>query len=222
MVVTENAEQVDAALQPFHEYECTGVKDEYVVFVDHDDEMRKEWGESTETVWVSEAGDYVDRYGTRFYREPTPEESAKIGSGFGSGVSKGVSYVSNDWGDGKGHRPKVKMSDEEIQALGYTSKKVPVSESGEYSCIEEYSKEWHGYDAVVNGRIGTYTNPDYKWDRSIATFAFLKDGEWVERGEMGWWGAVTDDAGREWYKGFKDLLDTVPDDALITIVDWHI
>lgn len=33
----------DAQLQPFHEYECTGVEDQYVVWVDHTDEVRQAW-----------------------------------------------------------------------------------------------------------------------------------------------------------------------------------
>lgn len=32
LVVTDTPDQLDAALQPFHEYECTGVKDQYVIF----------------------------------------------------------------------------------------------------------------------------------------------------------------------------------------------
>lgn len=56
-----------------------------------------------------------------------------------------------------------------------------------------------------------------------STFALLKDGKWYERGEMGWWGCVgnkknTDD----WHQEFAKLLDSLPDDTLLTVVDCHI
>lgn len=45
MVVTENGtqEELEAILQPYHEYECTGVRDEHVVWVSHKEEATKDW-----------------------------------------------------------------------------------------------------------------------------------------------------------------------------------
>ena len=57
----------------------------------------------------------------------------------------------------------------------------------------------------------------------ISTFAVLKDGEWHERGNMGWWGMVSD--GKEkhvWEDEFGKMLDDLPDDTLLTVVDCHI
>lgn len=42
-------EQLAAALQPFHEFECTGIEDEYVVDVDRTEEALKEFADATET-----------------------------------------------------------------------------------------------------------------------------------------------------------------------------
>lgn len=54
-------------------------------------------------------------------------------------------------------------------------------------------------------------------------FAVLKDGEWYERGRMGWWGAVADEQDRDdWAKRVNGLVDDLPDDTLFTIVDVHI
>lgn len=39
LVVSQSPEGVDAALQPFHEYECTGTRDQYVVEVELDEEQ---------------------------------------------------------------------------------------------------------------------------------------------------------------------------------------
>jgi hypothetical protein len=59
-------------------------------------------------------------------------------------------------------------------------------------------------------------------NRALATFAVLHRGEWTERGEMGWWACVSNemDANR-WYQLFNDMLDGLPEDTLLTVVDCH-
>jgi hypothetical protein len=58
---------------------------------------------------------------------------------------------------------------------------------------------------------------------ALATFAVVKDSKWYERGSMGWWGIVSDEEDRDtWYQQFSDLIDSLPDDTLLTIVDCHI
>ena len=60
-------------------------------------------------------------------------------------------------------------------------------------------------------------------DGAIATFAVLLDGVWYERGDMGWWGCVGNEKDKDrWYTEFVALIDGVPDDTLLTIVDCHI
>lgn len=60
-------------------------------------------------------------------------------------------------------------------------------------------------------------------DAAGVTFAVLKDGQWYERGEMGWWGIVTDEKARDdWNGEFQKLIDGLPDDTLLTVVDCHI
>lgn len=60
-------------------------------------------------------------------------------------------------------------------------------------------------------------------DAISRTFAVLKDGQWYERGRMGWWGCVADerDADR-WNDEFVALIDGLPDDTVLTVVDCHI
>lgn len=58
---------------------------------------------------------------------------------------------------------------------------------------------------------------------SITAFAVLKDGEWTERGSMGWWGMVADEKDRnEWEPAVSALVDTLPGERWITVVDCHI
>ena len=55
----------------------------------------------------------------------------------------------------------------------------------------------------------------------IHTFAILKDGKWYEKGNMGWWGVVSDE-NEQWDKEFERIISEVNDNELITIVDCHI
>lgn len=58
---------------------------------------------------------------------------------------------------------------------------------------------------------------------AISTFAYLHKGQWAEKGKMGWWSIVTNEQDqRTWDQHFNDMLDTLPDNTLLTIVDCHI
>jgi len=55
------------------------------------------------------------------------------------------------------------------------------------------------------------------------TFAVLKDGQWYEKGDMGWWGMVADEKDQdEWNAQFAKLIDDLPEDTRLTVVDCHI
>lgn len=60
-------------------------------------------------------------------------------------------------------------------------------------------------------------------DKALMTFAIVKDGKWYERGEMGWWGCVSDEKDENvWEAEFASLIDSVPDDTLLSVFDCHI
>lgn len=60
-------------------------------------------------------------------------------------------------------------------------------------------------------------------DESFVPFAVVKDGEWYERGEMGWWAMVANEKEpTEWNEIVRKLLDETDDDEMITFVDCHI
>lgn len=64
----------------------------------------------------------------------------------------------------------------------------------------------------------TYVN---RWTWS--TFAVVKDGEWYEKGKMGWWACVSDEKDENaWQDEFRKLVDGLPDETLLTVVDCHI
>lgn len=58
---------------------------------------------------------------------------------------------------------------------------------------------------------------------AVIPFALVKDSIWYEKGEMGWWGMVSNEKKPdEWAAQFRALFDSLPDDALLTMVDCHI
>lgn len=112
LLVVTDAEPTDdilaATLQPWHEFECTGVDDQYVVDVDRTDEAREQYAAATSRVFVAPDGVEYSAYLDRFYREPTPSELTEIGPIGGTvGSRTGFSFHSKDWGDGRGYRAKV-------------------------------------------------------------------------------------------------------------------
>ena len=57
----------------------------------------------------------------------------------------------------------------------------------------------------------------------FSTYAVVKDGEWYEKGKMGWFGMASDEKDRkEWNKEFRQLIADLPDETLLTVLDCHI
>jgi len=60
-------------------------------------------------------------------------------------------------------------------------------------------------------------------DSEITTYCLIKDGEWHQRGEMGWFGMSSNEMSQEeWNKFVNDTLEALPDDTIISLVDFHI
>jgi hypothetical protein len=79
--------------------------------------------------------------------------------------------------------------------------------------------EWEVGEYMVPREQYIQQNRDY----AVGTFAVVKDGQWYERGRMGWWGTVFDEKDEnEWTRQFTELFDSLPDDTLLTVVDCHI
>lgn len=95
---------------------------------------------------------------------------------------------------------------------------------------------WHSYlylkelddnsDPIrVNQATFAEIDWDYMIDNNIIPFCFItKDGEWVEKGEMGWWGMVSNETPSEsWKETFKRYINSIEDtNCLVTAVDFHI
>jgi len=164
-------------LQPWHEFECTGVSDEYVIDVDITEEKREDYLKDTERRYRDPEGKLHSPYLDEFYREPTPEE-AKLAN-FGSGASGGLSWHSRDWGDGKGYRAKIHFlpegwKEEELPSKDLMSFRDWLEEEMSVKVIKPGDaldlKEEHKYGHVAVDEKGEVvkvvdrTNPNKKWD----------------------------------------------------------
>jgi hypothetical protein len=98
---------------------------------------------------------------------------------------------------------------------------------------DEAAKQYHAQPAIialgesdlsVGDPEGYLCSEDECAQRAAAaagvTMAVVKDGQWYGRG-LGWWNA--DQAGRDdWNRRFHELIEDVPDDVILWVVDCHI
>jgi hypothetical protein len=213
---------VDYNLAPFHEFECTGLNDEFVVDVHQLDERREQYLKDTTTVMVHNAtGEVRDRYDEMFYRDPTEDEVAKAGPlGFGgTGFGNGLSYTSKDWGDGKGYRAKILYKPD-----GWVERDVPTqSQKTLKEYIEYYDsakfirqgdapdlngEHKYGYGVLdFQGNVVDLirrTNPNRHWDWYVvggrwSNFLRLKNGNKANSARKGDidFAAMRDEAGKD-------------------------
>jgi hypothetical protein len=70
------------------------------------------------------------------------------------------------------------------------------------------------------------SNPGYTWnwnERSTLFFAILIDGEWYERGEMGWFGISSKDKKiDDWKDECYSILNAIDPKEKISLIDCHI
>lgn len=49
------------------------------------------------------------------------------------------------------------------------------------------------------------------------------NGNWHEKGEMGWWGMASNEKEEDiWEKEFREYLNSIPKNTLLTVIDFHI
>lgn len=175
--VTVVGDDPEQQLTPFHEFECTGRDDQYVIDVDVTDGHLKDYKTDTSTCTLDPSGAIVTK-NIILYREPTEEEREHIGPIAGSGCGNGISWSSRDWGDGKGYRVMVSYT-----PPGF--KEVRLSHEKRWGSFKAYLEEWcdlpmlwpghektedHKYGHVILQADGTvdkvinHTNPNAHWD----------------------------------------------------------
>ena len=218
LVVTDSKPTDDVltkALAPFHEFECTGIVDQYVQNIDKLQEAREKYAEDTEARYKDPSGNLHDPYADCFYREPTEEEVKAHGPFMGSGGGGGISWHSKDWKDGRGYRGKIHFVPD-----GFEEVRSAVSSAKDFPTFIE---EEYGYEPVRAGlpdldgdhKYGWYrlnkagdvtecvdrTNPNAKWDwwqlggRHSGSFTPKIGAAGTKKGEPGLMGCESNSAG---------------------------
>lgn len=131
-----------------------------------------------------------------------------------------------------------KAIDAAVKASGKSTWETWESVRSRISDVDEARKTYHAQPEVeaINKafsdewflKVDEFLAPGDEYvkragDGALVTFAVLKDGKWYERGEMGWWACVSNEKSNdEWNSEFAKLIESLPDDTLLTIVDCHI
>lgn len=96
------------------------------------------------------------------------------------------------------------------------------------SFIQLQKTEWGRKHLGFSSSVEDYFVPREEFiqsarDSAIRTFAVLYNGQWYEKGQMGWWACVSNEKDEAtWNQEFTKLFDSLPDDAMLTLVDCHI
>lgn len=78
-------------------------------------------------------------------------------------------------------------------------------------------------EPAEKGSVDSALKKDIDNIKDVKAFAILKDGTWYERGEMGWWGCVSDEKDQDvWDIEFTKLLESISDNTLLSMYDCHI
>lgn len=79
-----------------------------------------------------------------------------------------------------------------------------------------YASDEVGY--MTREQYVTYSN-----NNIICPYALLYNGQWMSKGEMGWFGMSSDElSSEEWAEKVSEIIKSLSDDTLLTIVDCHI
>lgn len=271
LVIGEKPEQ---QLAPYHEYECTGIEDEYVIDVDVTEETLsdyKEYGSDYENIddFAKEWSGVIKKEDGKFYKKTNPNAKwdwYQLG-GRWSGFFKLKDGRQGNAGEHSGlltEQCKPGYADQCLKKdIDFTFMKEKAKEKATKSYFlaqsvinEESYEKWssvlkrfeniddarnfYNSQEVVKrwnknrGTFGFFSNPEdfdiskeefikSKVNTCLTTYAFIKEDNWVARGEMGWFGLSKDEFSKEdWDEKFLKMLEELPEDTMLSIYDCHI
>lgn len=232
LVAANSEEELEAKLQPYHEYECTGVKDQYVVFVGADmEEAEKEWSE--EGSRYDSFDEFMeDWYGYQLvngvwghYTNPCKKWDWWTIGGRWSGTlllkdGSTVDYALNKDIDWEGMKHKAKCNAQNRYQNWHRAKTLPERDRDRFMIKNEI----RFLDNSEVEQLETLTEALYADIRASEplTFAFVdQSGAWFEQAKMGWWG-MTSDPCNEASPNFWSFVESLSPNQGLFVVDCHI
>lgn len=83
-------------------------------------------------------------------------------------------------------------------------------------------KDGKGYDEITKGEVD-FKEMSKSEDFTPIPYAMVYAGEWISKGDMGWFGCSSDTmTEEEWELKVMGIYDSLSDDTMLTMVDCHI
>ena len=243
ITVTGEEQEVDKLLAPYHEFECTGLDDEFVLDIDITEAKKSEYLKDTETrlkfpdgtlesffdskgEWRPDYSQVVENSSEMFPRRTylIPEGCERVE------VPSTEVYTFVDWLRSEDfsivyHGQPLEMDGK--HKYGYAQ----LEQSGEvHKIVDRTNPNRHWDWWVIGGRWSGYVPgnvslakdlPAPEEGRTNKFFALVTpDGEWIEKGRMGWWACVSDEKDN-WAEIEARVLAKYPEHKVV-VVDCHI
>ena len=248
MVTRTDEESLESQLEPFYEQ---GEDDDYFMekeyFIENNVESVNSWlNKEVEDINSILRNPKIEESSKKYWRKKTKElENVKklktlkgkinaIHRYYGGGIDKdGLYWVNNpnakwDWWveGGRWDGWLVKKNGEKcnrclVKELDFDGmRKAELEDRAKY-----YDEEIKKPEPFFWGYKQIPTRDEYVYgaEISVIPYAVLHDGEWIEKGEMGWFGI--DDphyTEEDWEKKFQEFFKTLDPETEVTIVDCHI
>ena len=204
-------------LAPFQENNCGTCPEEYLAFDDREAEKTEEYEKGSTQYVVMPDGTFAlpweERFkvrseGSSFDHTEIPDNLERRDIPFNKTYPTLEAYA-KDWCGME--------RDPEVGRFGFWSN-------------PNAKWDWHEVGgrfadrlALADGEFGDCATVGELVDTDLKVFAVVKDGEWYERGGMGWFAWVRNEKDEDvWCAELKTLLEGLPPETMLTIVDCHI
>ena len=217
----------DTQLAPFHQFECTGWNDQYVQDIDITGDIKEHIRQHPDEA-LADVIEYFIGSCPIISTDITPDTNDACKWGYAVITDTGdlVRVVSRtnpnaqwDWykvgGRWSGIYGEDTFRKHEV-SVDYLKERITAiaKETWDKNRLPELVDALEmNYDTYIKQAV---TN-------NLVPWAFIKDGEWHSKGDMGWWGLTKNEMlDEKWSELFWSMFEALPDDTLITIVDCHI
>lgn len=219
---------IEEQLQPYHEYECTGI------------DLRSDfarYGEPGQTFEQYARGEgYTFRDG-RAWRRTNPNAKWDWWT-VGGRWTNWLPLVQGTFGQlDLGGIRDAKAAAARLEYRAAVPANIDRPEPWDtfrqqFESIDEARAAWHGHPFVAAvKRAGQWdaspfckTEDEFVADArrsAVVPYAVVAKGKWASKGDMGWFG-VSSNERTDWPEFVNDLFDRMPDDMQFTVVDCHI
>lgn len=235
---TDRYEELEEALWPYHEFETTG-EERYIQDVDQTAALLAEYDDG-----AAVDGESFEQYVLNYYRYPAlqPDEAPANEHKYRYALLDASGHVTRvvdrtnpnakwDWWNVGGRYRDTLITNNGpcdhawFSALNVAAMRKTALDKRKAHVREARNALASGHDeGTVKLMYGSRIfDADYAANDRAWTFAVLMNGEWHERGQVGWFGVVSNEQSPEdWNGTYWRLLQSVKPRQYVWIVDCHI